>query len=95
MITDLKAAMAAKIPKEQVRAAGASQAHAGCRGWCERAAATRPAPVALPSTQPSPDALSVPATQLQERLRDLRKECGPKALGACTVEQARSCSLAC
>ncbi|KAI7838691.1 hypothetical protein COHA_007492 [Chlorella ohadii] len=40
MITDLKAAMAAKIPKEQ------------------------------------------------ERLRELRKECGPKALGACTVEQA-------
>ncbi|PRW60618.1 citrate synthase [Chlorella sorokiniana] len=40
LITDLKAAMAAKIPKEQ------------------------------------------------ERLRELRKECGPKALGACTVEQA-------
>lgn len=50
----------------------------------------RPAPVALPSTQPSPDAPPVLFTQLQERLRELRKECGPKALGACTVEQARA-----
>lgn len=32
---------------------------------------------------------------LQERLRELRKECGPKALGACTVEQASACRCCC
>lgn len=33
MITDLKAAMAAKIPKEQVQPPGSPRALASCRRW--------------------------------------------------------------